>query len=308
MDKKCETCGIIFTPRTIKTKYCSRECQYESYRKPKVERIKVCCEYCEKYFEITEYDKSLGRGKYCSRECKDLDQKEKYKGESNPMFGKKITDKTRKKKSDIMLKLWKNEEYIKKRRKGIQKFVDENGYYPGSDEKSKNHRKQTMLKKYGVEHNWIGKYGERICDKTTIEKYGKSTVEMLSEYEIKYGKETDIEKIFKKILNDLSIQYQYKFRIYNKDDDSFWYREFDFLIENTNILIEVDGDYWHGNEKIFETLNEYQLETQKKDKIKENFAISNGYCVIRFWGSELKKNTEKIKIELSKLIRENGQS
>jgi very-short-patch-repair endonuclease len=248
----------------------------------------------------------LGRGKYCSRECKDLHQKQKYKGEKNPMYGKKITEKTRNIRSDAMVKKWKDESYREKRRKGIENFVNEHGYYSGTDEKSKNRRKQTMLERYGVVHNWIGDYGERICDKTTVEKYGKSSVEMLSDYEIIYGKETDIEKIFKKILEDLSIQYDYKYRMYNKNDDSFWYREFDFLIKNTHILIEVGGDYWHGNEKLFETLNEFQIETQKKDKIKENFAISNGYRVLRFWGSEIKKIPEKIKIELTKVMNQNG--
>lgn len=308
MDKKCEICSNIFTPRTEKSKYCSRECQYESYRKPKVERIEVSCEYCKKYFKITPYKKELGRGKYCSRKCKDLHQKQKYIGKNNPMYGKTITEKTRKIKSEDMIKRWKDESYREKIKKTKQKFVIEHGYYPGTDEKSKNRRKQTMLERYGVEHNWVGKYGERICDKTTFEKYGKSSVEMLAEYDITYGKETDIEKMFKKILEDLSIQYQYKFRIYNKNDDSFWYREFDFLIENTHILIEVDGDYWHGNQKFFETLNDYQIETQKKDKIKENFAINNGYRVLRFWGSEIKKSPDKIKIELTKVINQNEQN
>jgi len=308
MDKKCENCGELFNARTKTAKYCSRDCQYESYRKPKVERIEMSCQYCDVTFEITPYDKSLGRGKYCSRECKDLDQKEKYKGKNNPMYGKVVKDETRKIKSIAMKKRWEDEEYIERRQLGIKRFIDKNGYYPGSDETSKMRRKETMLKRYGVEHNWIGNYGERDCDKTVIEKYGKSTIEILADYEIVYGKETDIEKLFKEILEDLSIQYQYKYRIYNENDDSFWFREFDFLIEKTNILIEVDGDYWHGNEDIFKTLNEYQIETQRKDKIKENFAIDNGYRVIRFWGSEVKKNSEKIKRELKKLISKNGEN
>lgn len=304
MDKKCENCGKVFNARTKTAKYCSRDCQYESYRKPKVERIEMSCQYCDVTFEITPYDKSLGRGKYCSRECKDLDQKEKYKGKNNPMYGKVVKDETRELKSTAMKKRWEDEEYIERRQLGIKRFIDKNGYYPGSDETSKMRRKETMLKRYGVEHNWIGKYGERECDKTTLERYGKSAVQMLLDYEIEYGKETDIERLFKDILDDLSIKYQYKFRIYNETKEPFWYREFDFLIENTKILIEIDGDYWHGNEKLFKPLNEHQKETKIKDKIKEDFAVSNGYEVIRFWGSELKESKNKIKSKLIDIIKQ----
>jgi len=34
-----------------------------------VEKIIVCCNYCGKKFETTEYRISVGRGKYCSRSC-----------------------------------------------------------------------------------------------------------------------------------------------------------------------------------------------------------------------------------------------
>lgn len=304
MDKKCNKCGKLFKPRNNNSKYCSRECQYEAYRKPKVDRIKTECQFCGKYILVTEYQKTLGRGKYCSRECKDIHQKEKYLGKNNPMYGKTMTENTRKKKSLIMKSIWESEEFRRKQKRGIEKFVEENGFYPGTDEKSKEKRKKTMVERYGLEHNWNGKYGDRTCDKTTLEKYGKSSAEILSDYQIKYGKGTDIEILFKEILDELSIKYQYKFRIYNETKDPFWYREFDFLIENTKILVEIDGDYWHGNENIFKPLNEHQKETKKKDKIKEQFAIDNKYKVIRFWGSELKESKNKIKNKLINLLKQ----
>lgn len=305
MDKKCEICGEVFEPRTNKSKFCSKECQYESYRKPKVDRIEVLCLFCQNKFEITEYDKNLGRGKYCSRHCKDMDQKEKYKGENNPMYGKEITEETKEKKSIKMKKVWEDNDYRERRKQSIENFVIKNGFHFGTDEKSKLKRKQTMLKKYGVEHNWIGRYGERKCDETTIKKYGKSSVDMLSEYTFYFGKQTDIEKIFKELLEDLGVEYQYKYRIYNKSKKPFWFREFDFLIENTNILVEIDGDYWHGNDKLFENLTDNQKETRKNDTIKEKFAIDKGYQVLRFWGSELKENYNNVKDKIFKILREN---
>ena len=39
MEKKCELCGKDYKPIRKKQKYCSVECQHESYRKPKIEKV-----------------------------------------------------------------------------------------------------------------------------------------------------------------------------------------------------------------------------------------------------------------------------
>lgn len=302
MEKECLICNKKYKTYNKNSKFCGKECQYESYRKTKVDRMLCNCLNCGIEFKVKENDIKLGRGKYCSRECKDNQQKKTYKGENNPMFGKKMSEKTRKIKSKITKKLWENPEYRRKIRESIINFQNKKGYWPGCDDTSKNKRKITLLKKYGVSHIWEGVYGERSCDKTTIEKYGKSSAEILIDYEFKYGRQTDIEIMFKNLLDKLKIEYQYKFRIYTKNKKPFWFREFDFLINNTKILIEVDGDFWHGNNNVIGELSEFQIENQKKDRVKEKFAKDNGYEVIRFWGSEIKNNIEKIeRVLLNKL-------
>lgn len=305
MDIKCETCGNLYKPRNKNSKYCSRKCQYESYRKIKVDRVEMSCQLCDKKFYITENQKNTGKGKYCSRECKDNHQKEKYLGKDNPMYGKVVTEETRKIKSDAMKKMWMNDEYRISVKKGVKRFIDENGYYPGTDNESKEKRKKTMKERYGIEHNWNGKYGYRLCDKTTYEKYGEMGADMLIKYERVWGQETDIEILFKETLEELNIPYQFKYRIYTKNKKPFWFREFDFLINNTNILIEIDGDYWHGNEETQGDLNEFQIENRKKDKIKEDFASENGYRVFRFWGSKIKNSINEVKLNLLEIINNN---
>ena len=61
-------------------------------------------------------------------------------------------------------------------------FFEKNGYWPGNDEDSMLKKKETMVKKFGVSHNWMGRYGERKCDKTTLDVYGKTSAQMLIEY------------------------------------------------------------------------------------------------------------------------------
>ena len=50
MEKICEICNKNYKPRQKKQKYCSVECQHQSYRKPKLEKVVTTCLYCEKEF------------------------------------------------------------------------------------------------------------------------------------------------------------------------------------------------------------------------------------------------------------------
>jgi very-short-patch-repair endonuclease len=68
---------------------------------------------------------------------------------------------------------------------------------------------------------------------------------------------------------------------------------YDFCLEDYNILIEVDGDYWHGGPGVKNSW--YGVaETKMKDSIKDHVAISNGYKILRIWESEINNNTETI--------------
>jgi very-short-patch-repair endonuclease len=301
MEKQCEICYKTYNAKKKNQKYCGVECQHNSYRKIKVERVKTTCLYCGKELLVLPNKLLNGKGKYCNRDCKDSHQKILYLGENNPAYGTPISDEHKKSISTHMKKLWTNEEYRNKMKKYLHNFFELNKYHFGTDEISKNKRKSTMIKRYGVPHNWNGKYGERNCDKKTLEKYGKTSIQMLTEYSNYYGKKTDIESLFEDILQELEIPYQLKFRIYDKEKIDFWFKEYDFLILNTNILIEVDGDYWHGNKKIFEQLSDFQKSVQENDKIKEMFAKKNGYEIVRFWGSDIKKNYEEVKNTIKKI-------
>jgi len=301
MNKVCQQCEKNYDTKNAKQKYCSVECQYESYRKPKVERVRTICNYCGNEFLILPNKLIKNKGKYCCRECKDSHQKIIYLGENSHSYGVKKSDEWKLQQSINSKKLWQTDDYRKKIKDGISKFIEKNGHYPGQDSKSKEKRNETMIERYGFKHNWNGKYGERKCDKTTIELYGKSAAQMLVDYSHFYGKKTDIETIFEKILEECNIPFQSKYRIYDKNKTNFWYREYDFLIVNTNILFEIDGDYWHGNEALFENLSDFQKSVQENDKIKENFAIDNGYKIYRFWGSDIKNNKLDVKNKVKKI-------
>lgn len=76
----------------------------------------------------------------------------------------------------------------------------------------------------------------------------------------------------------------------------------DIFIPSTKIVIECDGDYFHGNPSKFnaDKLNEKQIQQKQRDEIRTKELIEKGYRVIRLWEHEIKKmdSTElKVRIE-----------
>jgi len=249
--------------------------------------ITKICKYCDSEFDIRKSQLKYGRGKYCSRKCSDLHKKETYIGENNPMYGNELSERRKKQNSKIMKELWASGSHYEKYKKGIDEFVKENGYFPGTDKESVEKRKQTMLKRYGVEHNWSGEYGRRNCDKTVMKKYGKASHLLAKESQEKFNKKTKIEIVVESILEDENIEYKYNYCVCKKQHDCRYY---DFYLPKYNTLIECDGVYWHGKNLDDSELNETQIKNKNNDKYKNKLADNLGYRLIRFWGDEIKEN------------------
>jgi len=80
---------------------------------------------------------------------------------------------------------------------------------------------------------------------------------------------------------------------------SFGNKYYDFKIDN--YLIELNGDFWHANPKIYQATDIMPFpEGQKlvkdiweKDKLKKELALQNGYKFITLWECDL-NNPNKI--------------
>lgn len=89
------------------------------------------------------------------------------------------------------------------------------------------------------------------------------------------------------ILKNLEIDYKPHYTICN--------RVYDIYIENKNILIEVDGNYWHGKGLRDDQLNETQKRSRINDKLKNKIAIDNNIKLIRIWEDEItEENVKKL--------------
>ena len=135
----------------------------------------------------------------------------------------------------------------------------------------------------------------------TGRKHSKKTKNKMSESAIERILETDqnhtskLEKEFALILDTLNIKYIQWF--YAKDIKAFY----DFYIPIKNIIIEVDGDFWHCNPNTKFILLEYKTQEKnlKRDQQKNQWAKNNGFKLLRFWEYDIKNNPQQI-IEILK--------
>lgn len=111
------------------------------------------------------------------------------------------------------------------------------------------------------------------------------------------NKMTEPERIFSEMLDELEVEYELQKVV--------GYKIYDFYIPSKNMIVEVDGDYFHGNPLIYESkdLNKMQLRNMRNDKYKEVLAKGNGFILERVWEYDLKNNYAEQKKRFKKLLQ-----
>lgn len=103
------------------------------------------------------------------------------------------------------------------------------------------------------------------------------------------------EREFKKLLKELKVPFEIQKIIGNKI--------FDFYIPHLNLIIEVDGCYYHGNPEKFAVLNNMQKKNIRNDAFKDALAKGHGYSIERVWESDLKEKYEAVKERFKKILK-----
>lgn len=96
-----------------------------------------------------------------------------------------------------------------------------------------------------------------------------------------------MEHVMRDILDNLGVEY-----IHQKGIDGRFV--VDFMLPPHNLIIEVDGDYWHANPAFYppETLSTTQQNKVARDRTMEAVAAGMELRVLRFWDSDLKADPE----------------
>ena len=139
----------------------------------------------------------------------------------------------------------------------------------------------------------------RIQSQITRDKMSNSAIQRI----IKTGKvkRSLLEMQFEMVLKTLDIEYIHSYYI-NTKEHHFIY---DFYLPKYNILLEIDGDFWHCNPNT--KYLKPECKTQEiniiNDKVKNQWALDNGYKLLRFWEYDIHNNIQQIKHALLKYCK-----
>jgi very-short-patch-repair endonuclease len=97
---------------------------------------------------------------------------------------------------------------------------------------------------------------------------------------------TDIEVLMENAFNEAGIELKKQHRI---AEDS-WHC-YDFYLPKFNLLVEADGDFWHGRKDQVE--KPWHDKQRAWDKMVVEYASRRGFRVIRFWGSDITKDARR---------------
>lgn len=233
------------------------------------------------------------------------------------------------KRRNISEAYYQNRKVEKTKRTLIKKFGVDNA---SKSNIIKQKKKETFLQNYGVENIWKSKEYYQWLHEYMEDKYGKKSLpnkygnmqkwwnKQTEEYKKEHMKpankaykkfwenasdeikneiiqrrckeivcyyNSSLETRIAKILDMMQISYERQKWIKNKS--------YDFRINKTNVIIEVQGDFWHANPNIYndEDVLNFPGGIRKAsdlwdiDKKKKRIAEDYGYQMIYFWESEL---------------------
>jgi len=255
--KMCNTEFYVQRHQLSHAKYCSTKC----YHSDTLEPILKACDACGKIksYKYIYYIRST-----CSEKCAQALNKT---GEHIPckMCGKQFYV------SGWQLK--RNPTYCSNECKNVAMTLP--------DVKLK----CTYCKKpFSRSHRNSGKSKSRFCSVRCLCRHNNATG-------VSFARRTNTkpEQAVAKILKKLHIQFKQTFSIPYGESR----KVYDFYLSKYNMLIEVDGTYWHAKRVRRKDMSKVQLHNRDNDKIKNRLAKSQGYKLIRIWEDEISE--QKIK-------------
>ena len=78
----------------------------------------------------------------------------------------------------------------------------------------------------------------------------------------------------------------------------------DVYIPKYNLIIQWDGDYWHGKDKCYEKLEKRIKQRVDLDKSQDAYLKKCGFNELRFWESDVLKKEDFVYENIEKTIRQ----
>jgi very-short-patch-repair endonuclease len=103
-----------------------------------------------------------------------------------------------------------------------------------------------------------------------------------------YGTSKLEERFAKNFLDKLGVKYKTQFKAESIG------RYYDFYLPDANLLIEVDGDFYHSYGLVYENMTPMQKKNHRVDKDKNKWALTHHIPLIRIWEHEINKEPGKV--------------
>lgn len=185
--------------------------------------------------------------------------------------------------------------------RGHQSRINNNwGHNKVAQEKSADTRRQQY--KEGTRTQWNQGL-------SYIEAYGKEKAYRLSQeisdrlskriHNGRFEISSKLEKYFEdNVLGNYDVEYIKQY--YFKEIKQYC----DFFIPSKNIVIEIDGTFWHCDPRFYTNGPLYEAQENKvvKDKIKESYCKDKNITIFRFWEHDIKEHINHIKEFLNRAI------
>ena len=133
--------------------------------------------------------------------------------------------------------------------------------------------------------------------KRTASKVRKTTRKTVRVHP-KFGTSKLEEDFARYFLDKLKVRYVYQFEA--KDIGRFY----DFYLPDVNLIIEIDGSYFHSDPRLVkeENMNPMQKRNKRVDEYKDRWALMHGIPLIRFWEKDIRENPKMVMDELKKRL------
>lgn len=160
-------------------------------------------------------------------------------------------------------------------------------------------KESTFLKHYGKDNVWKTDMYKEFTSKRWASYSPERKNELLKQWRNASGTTSKLESTIAEYLIEINIPFIQQFKFND------FYHPYDFLLTGTNIIIEVNGDFWHANPKMYKDTDILNFPNKsilakdiwETDDINEREAIKNGYKVCKIWENDIKtKSKEEIQL------------
>lgn len=245
--------------------------------------VKCKCEFCENDLELSINEYVSSEHHYCGYECYWNDKKDRIPhGEDSLYFNRIKTFCT-----NCGKEIYKIPSNYNK----TNKYGDNHNFC--SCQCYWNYRTKYYVKEKSV--NWHKVY--------TSEQHDRMSITAITNARKTKTRNTEIQLIVNNILQKYNIRYECEYLV--------GFMQIDNYLMDYNLMIEVQGDYWHVNPVIYNKTGRLINDTQAKDiiqdKKKRTMMKNKGINILYLWETDIKLNLKLCELLILRYIGTHGE-